>query len=155
MRHFHGEGVGKGKPSMAWHGGPQGVFRFCEGSARSLHEPVDFPISAIFLQFRCTASSQRRTSLLLPTISTRSRWPLLPSNLIPTCQLLRAPRAQQPAADLPRNRSVSSTSSSTSCRVVHHSVPRSQQQRQQPMMGTTGPEFKVYHGDVLACSDSD
>lgn len=28
--------------------GPQSVFRFCEGSARSLYEPVDFPISAIF-----------------------------------------------------------------------------------------------------------
>ena len=28
--------------------GPQSVFQFCEGSARSLHEPVDFPVSAIF-----------------------------------------------------------------------------------------------------------
>ena len=30
------------KPGMAWHGGTHGVFRFCEGNARSLHEPFDF-----------------------------------------------------------------------------------------------------------------
>jgi hypothetical protein len=43
-----GEGVRRGE---AWYagvyGGPQREFRFCEGSARSLHEPVDFPVSAI------------------------------------------------------------------------------------------------------------
>lgn len=34
---------------MAWHGtAGQSVFRFCGGSARSLHEPFDFPVSAIF-----------------------------------------------------------------------------------------------------------
>jgi hypothetical protein len=37
-----------GKPGIAGLcGGPPSVFRFCEGSARSLHEPVDFPVSAI------------------------------------------------------------------------------------------------------------
>jgi hypothetical protein len=29
------------------YGGPQSVFRFCEGGTRSLYEPVDFPVSAI------------------------------------------------------------------------------------------------------------
>jgi hypothetical protein len=151
-RHFHGEGVGKGE---AWHGMGHRAY---SGSARAVREaymnPLISPSLPSFLQSSCAASSQRRTSRL-PTISTRSRWPLLPSNLIPTCQLLRAPRAQQPAADLPRNRSASSTRSSTSCRVVHHSAPRGQQQRQQLMTGATGPEFEVCDGDVLACSDSD
>lgn len=33
-----------GKPGIAGlYGGPQSVFRFCEGSARSLHEPFEFP----------------------------------------------------------------------------------------------------------------
>jgi hypothetical protein len=37
-----------GKPGIAGlYGGPPSVFRFCEGSARSLHEPVDFPVSTI------------------------------------------------------------------------------------------------------------
>lgn len=34
---------------MAWHGtAGQTVFRFCGGSARILHEPFNFPVSAIF-----------------------------------------------------------------------------------------------------------
>jgi hypothetical protein len=45
---FHGDGVRRGEPGMAGvYGGPQSVFQFCEGSARSLHEPVEFPVSAI------------------------------------------------------------------------------------------------------------
>lgn len=71
----------------------------------------------------------------------------------PTSQLLRAPRAQQPAANLPRNKPASSTSSSTSSRAVHHSARHDQQQRQQPMMmGATGPEFEGT-GTVYGRSD--
>jgi hypothetical protein len=50
-----------------------------------------------------------------------------------------APRAQQPTADLPRNRSTSSTSSSTSRRVVHHLAPYGQQL----MTEATSLEFEV------------
>lgn len=39
-----------GKPGIAGvYSGPQSVFRFCEGSARSLHEPFDFPVCVIFV----------------------------------------------------------------------------------------------------------
>ena len=48
-------GGGKGWHSMAWHGWPEliPVLR-----ARGLHEPFDFPVSAIFLQSSCTASRE-------------------------------------------------------------------------------------------------
>jgi hypothetical protein len=48
-RHFFTERASEGgKPGIAGlYGELQSVFRFCEGSAGSLHEPVDFPISAI------------------------------------------------------------------------------------------------------------
>jgi hypothetical protein len=48
-RHFFTEMASEGgEPGMAGvYGGPQSVFQFCEGSARSLHEPVEFPVSAI------------------------------------------------------------------------------------------------------------
>jgi len=72
-------------------------------------------------------------------------------NLILTSQLLHAPRAQQPIADLPRNKSTSSTNSSTSRRVVHHLASRGQRL----ITRATSPEFKVCNGDVLACSDND
>jgi hypothetical protein len=42
---------------MAWHGGPRSVFQFCEGSARSLLEPFEFPISAI--SFKVQLCSQQ------------------------------------------------------------------------------------------------
>jgi len=63
-RHFFTERASEGgEPGMAGvYSGPQSVFRFCEGSARSLHEPFDFPVSAILLQSSCTASSQPRIS---------------------------------------------------------------------------------------------
>ncbi|CAM6004311.1 unnamed protein product [Sphagnum balticum] len=60
------------------------------------------------------------------------------------CQLLRAPRAQQPAVDLLRSKSASSTSFIRLGRVVHHSAPRGQQQRQQLMTGAIGPEFEGF-----------
>jgi len=133
-RHFFTERASEGgKPGIAWHGtAGQSAY---SGSARAVREaymnPSISPSLPSLLQSSYTASSQPRTFRLLPIISTRSRWPLLLSNRIPTCQLLRAPRAQQPAADLPRNKSASSTSSSRLGRAVHHSARRGQWQQQQ------------------------
>jgi hypothetical protein len=39
------------------YGRPQSGFRFYDGGARGLHEPSDFPVSAISLQTRCAADS--------------------------------------------------------------------------------------------------
>jgi hypothetical protein len=49
-------------------GGEPGIAgrRVYSGSARSLHEPFDFPVSAILLQSNCTASSKPRISLTTP-----------------------------------------------------------------------------------------
>lgn len=46
------------KPGIAGvYSGPQSVFRFCEGSASSLYEPFDFPVSVILVQFSCAISN--------------------------------------------------------------------------------------------------
>lgn len=79
-----------------WHGMARRA-RAYSGSAGVVREvyvnPSISPSLPSVLQSSCRASNQRRTSRLLPTISMRLRWPLLPSKLIPTCQLLRAPTA--------------------------------------------------------------
>ena len=51
---------------VGMYGGPQSVFRFCEGSARSLYEPLDFPVSVIFLQSSYAANSRQN---FLTTVS--------------------------------------------------------------------------------------
>jgi hypothetical protein len=127
------------------------VFQFCEGSARSLHKPFDFPISAIFLQSSCAASRQLRTSRILPVISTRSRWPILllfpKSIILPTSQALRALRTQQAAAGLPQSNLPFPRSSIRPGRAVRHSArygQRHQQWQQLVAIGAPGPEFKVW-----------
>jgi len=134
---------------MAWHGMARRAVRripVLRGSARSLHEPIDFPsLPSLFAIQLCNQQPAENFSNTLSHFHA-PRWPLLPSNLIPTSQLLRAPRAQQPTADLPRNKSAPSTSSSTSRRIVHHSAPRGPAANN----GGTGPEFEVCNRDVLA-----
>ncbi|TVY36208.1 hypothetical protein LOCC1_G008729 [Lachnellula occidentalis] len=128
-RQFHGDGVRRWE-SLVSHG--TAGHNAYSGSARVVREAYMDPAVV-----QLAASGELCDPLL--TIPTRLRWPLLPSNLIPTCQLLRAPRALQPAANLYRNKSASSTSSSTSFRAVHHSARYDEQQL---MMGATGTEFE-------------
>jgi hypothetical protein len=58
---FFTEKASEGEPGMAWRTCTVGR-RAYSGSARSLHEPFDFPVSAIFSQSSCTASSKQRVS---------------------------------------------------------------------------------------------
>ena len=54
------------KPGMAWHGGTHGVFRFCEGNARSLHEPFDFHISGISFAVQLYSQQLRKNFSTTP-----------------------------------------------------------------------------------------
>ena len=79
--------------------------QFCEGSARSLHEPFDSPPCHHFpVQLVQPAASREFLDYFQSFPHARNDHFLSPS-LILMCQLLRAPRAQQLAANLPRARS--------------------------------------------------
>lgn len=85
---FHGDGVGRGWG--AWHSGRVRRATVYSDCARAVREAYMNPLispslpTLLAVHSSCTAGSRQRTSQLFPIISTRSRWPLLPSNRIPT-----------------------------------------------------------------------
>ena len=86
--------------------------QFCESSARSLHEPFDSPLCHHFpVQLVQLAASREFLDYFQSFPHARNGHFLSPS-LILMCQLLRPPRAQQLAANLPRSNPASLTSSS-------------------------------------------
>jgi hypothetical protein len=46
------------------YGGPQSIFRFCKGSARSLHKPFDFPYLCFFFEVQSRSQQQRAENFL-------------------------------------------------------------------------------------------
>ena len=130
-RHFFAErGVRRGE---AWHsglyGGPQSVFRFCEGSARSLHEPVDFPVSAI--SFAVRLYSQQPAENFSTTPNHFHPLQMATSVYRPLAFVQTAPLSKSAAThrEPAQSKPAPSTSSSRSGRAVHRLARCDRQQQ--------------------------